>query len=172
MTDRVAAVSQTVEMLEKDMELVCITGVEDKLQDNVRPTLELLRSAGIKIWMLTGDKLETATCIAKSSHIIQSTQNIYIFKKVRNRTEAHNELNAFRRKNDSALIINGDSLKVCLNDYEPEFLELVMSCPAVVCCRCSPTQKAEVVSLIQKYTGILIVLIKNLPFFEHSIRKL
>ena len=43
-----------VESLERDMELLCLTGVEDKLQENVRPTLELLRNAGIKIWMLTG----------------------------------------------------------------------------------------------------------------------
>ena len=48
---RVAAV---VESLERDLELLCLTGVEDKLQDQVRPTLELLRNAGIRIWMLTG----------------------------------------------------------------------------------------------------------------------
>ena len=38
-----------VESLERDMELLCLTGVEDRLQDNVRPTLELLRNAGIKV---------------------------------------------------------------------------------------------------------------------------
>lgn len=152
-TDRITAVSQVVESLEREMELICITGVEDKLQDNVRSTLELLRSAGIKIWMLTGDKLETATCIAKSSHIVQNTQNIYVFKKVKNRSEAHNELNTFRRRSDSALIISGASLETCLEYYKPEFLELVTTCPAVVCCRCSPTQKAQVVNEIQLYTG-------------------
>lgn len=73
-TDRVARVAQVVESLEREMELLCVTGVEDKLQDNVRATLELLRNAGIKIWMLTGDKLETATCIAKSSRLVSRTQ--------------------------------------------------------------------------------------------------
>lgn len=73
-SDRVTRVAQVVESLEREMELLCITGVEDKLQDNVRPTLELLRNAGIKIWMLTGDKLETATCIAKSSRLVSKTQ--------------------------------------------------------------------------------------------------
>lgn len=73
-SDRVARVAQVVESLEREMELLCVTGVEDKLQDNVRPTLELLRNAGIKIWMLTGDKLETATCIAKSSRLVSRTQ--------------------------------------------------------------------------------------------------
>lgn len=44
-----------IESLERDMELLCVTGVEDKLQDNVRNTLEQLRNAGIKVWMLTGN---------------------------------------------------------------------------------------------------------------------
>lgn len=75
-TDRVARVAQVVESLEREMELLCVTGVEDKLQDNVRPTLEHLRNAGIKIWMLTGDKLETATCIAKSSQLVSRAQGM------------------------------------------------------------------------------------------------
>ena len=92
------------------MELLCLTGVEDQLQvcvgggegercainhthlyctmlcvctqADVRPTLELLRNAGIKVWMLTGDKMETATSIALSSRLIARTQNIYTFKQV------------------------------------------------------------------------------------------
>lgn len=78
-TDRTARVAQVVESLEREMELLCVTGVEDKLQENVRPTLEVLRNAGIKIWMLTGDKLETATCIAKSSRLISRTQGNVFF---------------------------------------------------------------------------------------------
>lgn len=42
---------------------------------------------------------------------------------------------------------------MCLQYYQHEFLELACGCPAVVCCRCSPTQKAEVVRLIQTHTG-------------------
>uniref|UniRef100_T1ISW6 Phospholipid-transporting ATPase n=1 Tax=Strigamia maritima TaxID=126957 RepID=T1ISW6_STRMM len=151
--DRATKVTAVIESLERDMELLCLTGVEDKLQDKVRPTLELLRNAGIKVWMLTGDKLETATCIAKSSRLVARTQSVHIFKAVTTRTEAHLELNTFRRRNDSALIIKGDSLEVCLRFYELEFMELVCQCPAVVCCRCSPTQKAEVVRLLKQHTG-------------------
>lgn len=73
-SDRSQRVAQVVESLEREMELLCVTGVEDKLQEGVRPTLELLRNAGVKIWMLTGDKLETATCIAKSSRLVSRTQ--------------------------------------------------------------------------------------------------
>lgn len=166
-TDRVARVAQVVESLEREMELLCVTGVEDKLQENVRPTLELLRNAGIKIWMLTGDKLETATCIAKSSRLVSRTQGLldfnkyqlwlllifilfftglYVLKKVVTRTDAHLELNAFRKRHDCALVVSGESLDVCLAYYQQEFLELATAAPAVVCCRCSPTQKAQVVS--------------------------
>uniref|UniRef100_A0A7N5ZX45 Phospholipid-transporting ATPase n=1 Tax=Anabas testudineus TaxID=64144 RepID=A0A7N5ZX45_ANATE len=151
--DRALKVAAVVESLEREMELLCLTGVEDQLQADVRPTLELLRNAGIKIWMLTGDKLETATCIAKSSHLVSRNQDIHVFRPVSNRGEAHLELNAFRRKHDCALVISGDSLEVCLRYYEHEFVELACQCPAVVCCRCSPTQKAQIVRLLQQHTA-------------------
>ncbi|XP_032326501.1 probable phospholipid-transporting ATPase IIB isoform X3 [Camelus ferus] len=151
--DRALKVAAVVESLEREMELLCLTGVEDQLQAGVRPTLEMLRNAGIKIWMLTGDKLETATCIAKSSHLVSRTQDTHIFRPVTSRGEAHLELNAFRRKHDCALVISGDSLEVCLKYYEHEFMELACQCPAVVCCRCSPTQKARIVSLLRQHTG-------------------
>uniref|UniRef100_A0A8B9FTJ2 Phospholipid-transporting ATPase n=1 Tax=Amazona collaria TaxID=241587 RepID=A0A8B9FTJ2_9PSIT len=151
--DRNLKVAAVVESLEREMELLCLTGVEDQLQADVRPTLEMLRNAGIKIWMLTGDKLETATCIAKSSHLVSRNQDIHIFRPVTTRGEAHLELNAFRRKHDCALVISGDSLEVCLKYYEHEFVELACQCPAVVCCRCSPTQKAHIVKLLQHHTG-------------------
>ncbi|XP_059974534.1 probable phospholipid-transporting ATPase IIB isoform X2 [Mesoplodon densirostris] len=151
--DRTLKVAAVVESLEREMELLCLTGVEDQLQADVRPTLEMLRNAGIKIWMLTGDKLETATCIAKSSHLVSRMQDTHIFRPVTNRGEAHLELNAFRRKHDCALVISGDSLEVCLKYYEHEFVELACQCPAVVCCRCAPTQKAHIVKLLQQHTG-------------------
>ncbi|XP_041496761.1 probable phospholipid-transporting ATPase IIB isoform X6 [Microtus oregoni] len=150
--DRTLKVAAVVESLEREMELLCLTGVEDQLQADVRPTLEMLRNAGIKIWMLTGDKLETATCIAKSSHLVSRTQDIHVFRPVTNRGEAHLELNAFRRKHDCALVISGDSLEVCLRYYEHELVELACQCPAVVCCRCSPTQKAHIVTLLRQHT--------------------
>uniref|UniRef100_A0A671NNP2 Phospholipid-transporting ATPase n=1 Tax=Sinocyclocheilus anshuiensis TaxID=1608454 RepID=A0A671NNP2_9TELE len=150
--DRALKVAAVVESLEREMELLCLTGVEDQLQADVRPTLELLRNAGIKIWMLTGDKLETATCIAKSSHLVSRNQDVHVFRPVSNRGEAHLELNSFRRKHDCALVISGDSLEVCLRYYEHEFVELACQCPAVVCCRCSPTQKAQIVRLLQQHT--------------------
>ncbi|XP_023389849.1 probable phospholipid-transporting ATPase IIA [Pteropus vampyrus] len=153
--DRSLKVATVIESLEMEMELLCLTGVEDQLQADVRPTLEILRNAGIKVWMLTGDKLETATCTAKNAHLVTRNQDIHVFRLVTNRGEAHLELNAFRRKHDCALVISGDSLEVCLKYYEYEFMELACQCPAVVCCRCAPTQKAQIVRLLQERTGKL-----------------
>jgi phospholipid-translocating ATPase len=62
--------------------------------------------------MLTGDKLETATCIAKSSRLVSRTQELYVFAPVQTRQDAHNQLNLFRKKQDTALVITGDSLEV------------------------------------------------------------
>jgi phospholipid-translocating ATPase len=56
---------------EQDLEFLGVTGVEDKLQTDVQRTIESLKSAGIQIWMLTGDKVETATSIAISSGLKQ-----------------------------------------------------------------------------------------------------
>jgi phospholipid-translocating ATPase len=72
-----AMAAVVAEGLEQDLELLGVTGVEDKLQDDVKPTLELLRNAGIKIWMLTGDKIETATCIAISTKLVARNQYIH-----------------------------------------------------------------------------------------------
>ena len=65
------------ECLEVELELLALTGVEDKLQEDVKSTLELLRNAGLKIWMLTGDKIETATNIAISSKLVHRNQYIH-----------------------------------------------------------------------------------------------
>lgn len=67
MTNRDEKVQAVIGELENGMELLAITGVEDKLQDEVALVIESLRSAGIQVWMLTGDKVETATCIAISA---------------------------------------------------------------------------------------------------------
>ena len=67
--------------LERNIELLGVTGVEDKLQKDVKPSLELLRNAGIKIWMLTGDKVETARCVAVSSKLVARGQHVHVVAK-------------------------------------------------------------------------------------------
>lgn len=75
---RAEAMSRAVsDHLENELELLALTGVEDKLQEEVKSTLEILRNAGIRIWMLTGDKIETATNIAISSKLVGRGQYIH-----------------------------------------------------------------------------------------------
>lgn len=69
-----------------------ITGVEDKLQDNICQSLENARNAGINIWMLTGDKIETAICISISSGLKAPQQNIYVIKEMTDELELQAKL--------------------------------------------------------------------------------
>ena len=130
-----AMATVVAETLERDLELLGLTGVEDKLQDDVRGTLELLRNAGIKIWMLTGDKIETATVIAISTKLVARNQYIHQVAKreffmcgscscyvmyctdhvrhlVKTAEEAQNELDFLQNKLDCCLVIDGESLQV------------------------------------------------------------
>lgn len=80
--NRDAAMGRVVEeYLERDLELLGVTGVEDKLQKDVRESLELLRNAGIRIWMLTGDKVETARCVAVSAKLVARGQYVHKIEK-------------------------------------------------------------------------------------------
>lgn len=140
--------------IERDMNLLALTGVEDKLQPNVRESLEKLRHAGIRIWMLTGDKVETATCIAVSSRLAERSQGIYKITGLKSRNEASRALSRFRRQAGSdVLVVDGASLQIFLDVLPDEFIELAAMAPAAVACRCSPTQKAAVVKLLQTQLG-------------------
>ncbi|KAI0225427.1 putative aminophospholipid-translocase [Massospora cicadina] len=139
--------------LEFDLELLGLTGVEDRLQDQVKSTLETLRNAGLKIWMLTGDKIETATCIAVSSKLVARNQPIHQMQLIRSGPAARAELDLVAMKKDCCLVIDGDSLQVCLTQLRETFVHLAVTLPTVVCCRCTPTQKADITRLIKDYTG-------------------
>ncbi|KAH7152092.1 hypothetical protein B0J13DRAFT_497833 [Dactylonectria estremocensis] len=138
--------------LENDLELLGVTGVEDKLQKDVKPSLELLRNAGIKIWMLTGDKVETARCVAVSSKLVARGQYIYTVEKLKKKDNAQDHLDFLRSKTDACLLIDGESLALFLTHFHREFISVAVMLPTVVACRCSPNQKAEVALLIREYT--------------------
>lgn len=138
--------------LENDLELLGVTGVEDKLQRDVKPSLELLRNAGIKIWMLTGDKVETARCVAVSSKLVARGQYIYTVAKLKKKDNAQEHLDFLRSKTDACLLIDGESLALYLTHFRNDFIAVAVTLPTVVACRCSPNQKAEVAKLIREYT--------------------
>ena len=144
--------------LETNLELLGVTGVEDKLQRDVKPSLELLRNAGIKIWMLTGDKVETARCVAVSSKLVSRSQHIHTITRLETQVRANptfvtDTLSLLAASPSStALLIDGDSLSYLLANHRQAFISLAVQLPAVVACRCSPTQKADVALLIRQHT--------------------
>ncbi|OLY79957.1 putative phospholipid-transporting ATPase IIB, partial [Smittium mucronatum] len=148
------------EYLEFDLDVLCVTGVEDKLQPDVQTTLEQMRNAGFKIWMLTGDKVETAICIAISTKLVEKTSRFKVLSSFTDHLELKYELDMLSNLNHKVcLVIDGQSLQLCLENYPKEFVEIAAKLECVVCCRCSPTQKGEIVVLIQKVTKRLVVAI-------------
>ncbi|KAJ1477492.1 HAD-like domain-containing protein, partial [Baffinella frigidus] len=143
-----------------------LTGVEDKLQENVASTLETLANAGVRVWMLTGDKVETATCIAISSKLFarnaaifhltaetreQAGEQFSRFQKQTGGVHAEEQFSRFQKRTGACLVIDGRSLALCTDNFPRQFIEVACACPAVVCCRCAPTQKALVVRLLKRH---------------------
>jgi len=73
--DRDAQIAHVAEEIERDLDLVGITAIEDKLQDGVPETISTLLDAGIRVWMITGDKRETAINIAVSCRLLKKPED-------------------------------------------------------------------------------------------------
>lgn len=87
----------------------------DKLQDEVALTIESLRGAGIQVWMLTGDKVETATCIAMSAGFKSKKQQFFFIKELRTVKECETKIKEFSSKTENVLMIDGISLDIFLS---------------------------------------------------------
>ncbi|XP_069474762.1 phospholipid-transporting ATPase IF isoform X7 [Ambystoma mexicanum] len=141
--------------VEQDLEILGATGVEDKLQDKVQETIDALRRAGIKIWVLTGDKHETAVSVSLSCGHFHRTMNILELVQKKSANECAEQLRqlARRLKEDHViqhgLVVDGSSLSLALREHEKLFMDVCRSCSAVLCCRMAPLQKAKVVRLIK-----------------------
>ncbi|RKO83727.1 hypothetical protein BDK51DRAFT_13088, partial [Blyttiomyces helicus] len=161
--DRAAELDKAAELIEKDLILLGATAIEDKLQDGVPEAIHTLAIAGIKIWVLTGDRQETAINIGFSCRLITPEMNLIVCNQTR-----HFETKEFLEKKllgvraglgmgglevvPLALIIDGRTLEFALeDDIKLVFLELATHCKAVICCRVSPLQKALVVKLVRNH---------------------
>eukprot|EP00736_Rhodelphis_marinus_P004197 Rmarinus@m.28948 len=147
------------EEIEVDLRLCGSTAIEDKLQDGVPDTIARLSEAGIKIWVLTGDKQETAINIGYSCRLLTTEMQLLILnaptsaemKKLL--TGYHAQIEAAESSSECApfgLVIDGHTLEYALRaDSNLLFLSVAQKCKAVVCCRVSPIQKALVVELVK-----------------------
>ncbi|KAL4709151.1 hypothetical protein ACJJTC_015800 [Scirpophaga incertulas] len=132
--------------LENDLDIVGITVVEDKLQDKVKQTLECIRNAGIKIWMLTGDKIETAISIAFSSRLLTKHDHYTIIAKCKSKEEIDKDLTRLSLGGFNALVIDGESLAIVIEHYLDRFIDVAKNLHCLIGCRYSPTQKALMAS--------------------------
>lgn len=176
--DRDGKLEKTADALERDLTLLGGTAIEDRLQDGVPDTISLLGDAGIKLWVLTGDKVETAINIGFSCNLLSNDMDLIVFKiedekeataeaelnkhmASFNITGSDEELRAARKNHEPpgpthALVIDGDSLKLLLQDqFRQKFLLLCKNCKAVLCCRVSPSQKAAVVHLVKSGLDVM-----------------
>ncbi|XP_010462753.1 PREDICTED: probable phospholipid-transporting ATPase 4 [Camelina sativa] len=171
-SDRDELLERISDMIEKDLILIGATAVEDKLQKGVPQCIDKLAQAGLKLWVLTGDKMETAINIGYSCSLLrQGMKQICIT--VMNSEGGSQEAKAVKEnillqitkavqmvklEKDPhaafALIIDGKTLTYALEDeMKYQFLALAVDCASVICCRVSPKQKALVTRLVKEGTG-------------------
>jgi phospholipid-transporting ATPase len=139
--------------IERDMVLVGSTAIEDKLQEGVPQTIEALRTAGMKVWMLTGDKMETAINIGFACALLHEkmrTLNLNVQIKRDMLIDAM-EYPPLAPDEEMGVIVDGDTLAIVFNDdaIKARFIEVTAQCTSVVCCRVSPKQKADVVEMVR-----------------------
>ncbi|KAG8948486.1 hypothetical protein FRC04_009694 [Tulasnella sp. 424] len=166
--DREDEIERASAMIEQDLHILGATALEDKLQEGVPEAIETLHQAGIKLWILTGDKLQTAIEIGYSCNLLKNDMEVMILSADSQdaaRIQIEGGLNKIASvlgpptrdtlqnnpKRSFAVVIDGDTLRYALDDsLKPLFLNLGTQCDTVVCCRVSPAQKALTVKLVKE----------------------
>ncbi|XP_073505620.1 phospholipid-transporting ATPase VB isoform X2 [Phyllobates terribilis] len=175
---------ETAQHLETNLTLLGATGIEDRLQDGVPDTIAALREAGINIWVLTGDKQETAINIAYSCQLLDQSDMVFTIntesketcesildctleevkkfspeKKKRyffNKRKTEDVCEARMARPEVGLVIDGRTLSVVFQGgLETKFLELTKYCRSVLCCRATPLQKSMVVKLVRDKLNVM-----------------
>ncbi|CBZ50397.1 putative adenylate and guanylate cyclase catalytic domain-containing protein [Neospora caninum Liverpool] len=160
---RAERLEEVAEDMERDLEYLGITGVRDKLQEQVPETLQLMMEAGIRVWMVTGDNVEYALHICHSCRLLTSRTRIFHaaleFSGRKAKREGVMLYELFRKarrlkRSDEhiCLVVTGPNLRTFLNhpDLQTYFLNMACCSDVVVAARVTPSQKAEMVRLVKK----------------------
>uniref|UniRef100_H3HAP9 Phospholipid-transporting ATPase n=1 Tax=Phytophthora ramorum TaxID=164328 RepID=H3HAP9_PHYRM len=174
---RANAIDPLMNEIERDLILLGVTAVQDKLQAGVPATLRLLQETNIKVWTLTGDKMETAVNIGTNGvatdaeyadKFTSDEESLYdITVDAENEAVYTPEYGSLtgslyggegRRQGEStsqklALVIDGQALEFALRpQLRKLFYQVTRQCAsAVICCRVSPKQKAEIVEFVREF---------------------
>ncbi|KAH9792333.1 phospholipid-transporting ATPase 2 [Citrus sinensis] len=156
--DREWRIAEVCQRLEHDLKVLGVTAIEDRLQDGVPETIETLRKAGINFWMLTGDKQNTAIQIALSCNFISPEPKGQLLS-IDGKTEdevcrsLERVLLTMRittsEPKDVAFVVDGWALEIALKHYRKAFTELAILSRTAICCRVTPSQKAQLVELLK-----------------------
>ncbi|XP_060682087.1 phospholipid-transporting ATPase IB isoform X1 [Hemiscyllium ocellatum] len=165
--NRTTKLEESYELIEKNLLLLGATAIEDRLQNGVPETIATLMKADIKIWVLTGDKQETAINIGYSCKLVSQSMSLLIVNEdsldaTRETLTHHCEDlgESLNKENELALIIDGHTLKYALSfEVRRSFLDLALSCKAVICCRVSPLQKSEIVDMVKNHVNAITLAI-------------
>lgn len=153
--DCLCVTNNLMDEMENDLFLQGATAIEDRLQDDVPWAIDYLIKASIKVWMITGDKQETAENIGRSCFLI-TTKNVLRVVKATDSNSCLQMIKAETAKSltfdKKSLVIDGKSLLYALLDHREALLELAADCDTVIVCRADPIQKAGVVRLVKEGT--------------------
>lgn len=156
LVDRTRLIEEAGDMIEQNLELCAATAIEDKLQQGVPEAIDKLRRAQIKMWMLTGDKRETAINIGYSCRLIKDYSTVTILDHEAGRVDemAAAAVVAITQGTvaHSVVVVDGQTLSRITEDdtLQVLFYELAILADSVICCRASPSQKALLVHTIRK----------------------
>ena len=139
-------INKVAELIENDFELVGSTAIEDKLQEDVGRTIYDIKKAGVQLWVLTGDKIETAINIGYSCQLLHHEMNMFVLQETkpkRVRIEINNSLasqNVTKKARENAVVVAGDTLLTIQSDESliKEFIDLCEGANVVLACRVSP----------------------------------
>ncbi|XP_035272961.1 probable phospholipid-transporting ATPase VD isoform X2 [Anguilla anguilla] len=160
---------ESAQRLETGLTLLGATGIVDRLQEDVPETIDALRRAGIRVWILTGDKQETAVNIACACRLLRPSDRLLtancsskeacevLLASLRAEIEAGGAGTEPGQGEDAGftLVMDGRTLDWALQDeLQDPFLELTRQCRAVICCRSTPLQKSQVVRLVRDRLGV------------------
>jgi len=156
LVDRARLIEESGDMIEQELELCAATAIEDKLQKGVPEAIDKLRRANIKMWMLTGDKRETAINIGHSCRLIRDYSTVTVLDHETGEVQQSIAAAVLAINGGSVahsvIVVDGQTLAQ-ISAIEPLkilFYDLAILANSVICCRASPSQKASLVKNIRK----------------------